>query len=188
MPEIAIQKRARAVIIGAGIAGCSVAYHLTKLGWRDLVVVEQGPLFETGGSTSHAPGLVFQINPSKTLTAFAKDTVQLWSGMELDGAPCARTVGESGGGMDAGASHRPEAPSRVRLELGRRGPTCSAPPRRAACSPCCPTASWARYTFPPTFKLGRPDRRQRWRVRRSATVQRFTAASRSPASACTTVG
>ena len=93
MPEIAVQKRARAVIIGAGIAGCSVAYHLTKLGWRDLVVVEQGPLFETGGSTSHAPGLVFQINPSKTMTALAKYTAQLWSGMELGGAPCAKTVG-----------------------------------------------------------------------------------------------
>ena len=93
MPEIAVQKRARVVVIGAGIAGCSVAYHLTKLGWRDLVVVEQGPLFETGGSTSHAPGLVFQINPSKTMTALAKYTVQLWSGMELGGAPCAKTVG-----------------------------------------------------------------------------------------------
>ena len=93
MPEIAIPKHARAVIIGAGIAGCSVAYHLTKLGWRDIVVVEQGPLFETGGSTSHAPGLVFQINPSKTMTAFAKYTVQLWSEMDLDGAPCAKTVG-----------------------------------------------------------------------------------------------
>ena len=93
MPEIAVQKRARAVIIGAGIVGCSVAYHLTKLGWRDIVVVEQGPLFETGGSTSHAPGLVFQINPSKTMTAFAKYTVQLWSDMQLDGAPCAKTVG-----------------------------------------------------------------------------------------------
>ena len=93
MPERAIPKRARAVIIGAGIVGCSVAYHLTKLGWRDIVVVEQGPLFETGGSTSHAPGLVFQINPSKTMTAFAKYTAQLWSEMKLDGAPCAKTVG-----------------------------------------------------------------------------------------------
>ena len=62
MADIKLPERARAVIVGAGIAGCSVAYHLTKLGWRDVVVVEQGPLFETGGSTSHAPGLVFQIN------------------------------------------------------------------------------------------------------------------------------
>ena len=93
MSETAIAKHARAVVIGAGIAGCSVAYHLTKLGWRDIVVVEQGPLFETGGSTTHAPGLVFQINPSKTMTAFAKYTVGLWSEMELEGEPCARPVG-----------------------------------------------------------------------------------------------
>ena len=93
MPDTMIPKRARAVIIGAGIAGCSVAYHLTKLGWHDIVVVEQGPLFETGGSTSHAPGLVFQVNPSKTMTEFAKYTVDLWTRLELDGEPCAKTVG-----------------------------------------------------------------------------------------------
>jgi len=81
------------VIIGAGIVGCSVAYHLAKLGWRDVVVVEQGPLFETGGSTSHAPGLVFQVNPSKTMTGFARYSVDLWTQLELDGLPCARTVG-----------------------------------------------------------------------------------------------
>ena len=84
---------ARVVVIGAGIAGCSVAYHLTKLGWRDVVVVEQGPLFETGGSTSHAPGLVFQTNPSRMMTRFAKYTVDLWSGMEVDGVRCANPVG-----------------------------------------------------------------------------------------------
>ena len=88
-----IPRRARAVVVGAGIAGCSVAYHLTKLGWRDVVVVDQGPLFETGGSTSHAPGLVFQINPSKTMTSFARYTVDLWSRLELDGVPCAKSVG-----------------------------------------------------------------------------------------------
>ena len=93
MPDTTMPKHARAVIIGAGIVGCSVAYHLTKLGWRDIVVVEQGPLFETGGSTSHAPGLVFQINPSKTMTDFAKYTVDLWTRLELDGEPCAKTVG-----------------------------------------------------------------------------------------------
>ena len=74
-----LPKHARAVIIGAGIAGCSVAYHLSKLGWREIVVVDQGPLFETGGSTSHAPGLVFQINASKTMTEFARH-----SGRSLD--------------------------------------------------------------------------------------------------------
>lgn len=93
MAEITLPKHARAVIVGAGIVGCSVAYHLTKLGWRDIVVVEQGPLFETGGSTSHAPGLVFQINPSKTMAGFAKYTVDLWNNLTLNGEPCAKNVG-----------------------------------------------------------------------------------------------
>lgn len=93
MSDFTLPNHARAVIVGAGIVGCSVAYHLTKLGWRDIVVVEQGPLFETGGSTSHAPGLVFQINPSKTMAGFAKYTVDLWSEMSLDGEPCAKSVG-----------------------------------------------------------------------------------------------
>ena len=83
MADIKLPDRARAVIVGAGIAGCSVAYHLTKLGWRDVVVVDQGPLYETGGSTSHAPGLVFQLNASKTMTNFASYTVDLW---KRDGA------------------------------------------------------------------------------------------------------
>ena len=93
MSENTLPKHARVVVVGAGIVGCSVAYHLTKLGWRDIVVVEQGPLFETGGSTSHAPGLVFQVNPSKTMAGFAKYTVDLWSGMQLDGEQCTKNVG-----------------------------------------------------------------------------------------------
>ena len=93
MSSIALPSHARVVIIGAGIVGCSVAYHLTKLGWRDIVAVEQGPLYETGGSTSHAPGLVFQVNPSKTMTDLARYSVDLWTQLTLDGDPCAKTVG-----------------------------------------------------------------------------------------------
>ena len=64
------------VIVGGGIVGCSAAYHLARLGWRDIVVLEQGPLFQAGGSTSHAPGIVFQTNASKTMTDFAQETVR----------------------------------------------------------------------------------------------------------------
>ena len=63
-----MQDHARVVVIGAGIAGASVAYHLAKLGWSDIVVVDKGPMFETGGSTTHAPGLVFQVNFSKMMS------------------------------------------------------------------------------------------------------------------------
>ena len=88
-----MQTSARLVIIGAGIVGCGVAYFLSKRGWRDIVVVEQGPLFETGGSTTHAPGLVFQINPSRAMAEFARQTVELYSSLELDGEPCWTPVG-----------------------------------------------------------------------------------------------
>ncbi len=93
MTDQSLPTHARAVVIGAGIAGCSVAYHLAKLGWRDIVVIDQGPLFETGGSTTHAPGGVFQINASRTMTHFARYTVDLWSQMELDGESCVNPVG-----------------------------------------------------------------------------------------------
>ena len=84
---------ARLVVVGAGIVGCSAAYHLTRLGWRDIVVLEQGPLFETGGSTSHAPGGVFQTNFSRMMTEFAKYTVRLYCDLDLDGQPCFHSVG-----------------------------------------------------------------------------------------------
>ena len=70
-----MEAEARVVIIGAGVVGCAVTEHLTELGWRDLLVIDQGPLFQTGGSTSHAPGLVFQTNPSKTMSGFESYTV-----------------------------------------------------------------------------------------------------------------
>ncbi len=73
-----MQNHARVVIIGAGIAGTSVAYHLGQLGWKDIVVLEKGPLFKTGGSTSHAPGLVFQVNISRMMSVFARETTQLY--------------------------------------------------------------------------------------------------------------
>jgi glycine/D-amino acid oxidase-like deaminating enzyme len=67
----------RVVIIGAGIVGTNLADELVQRGWgNNITVVEQGPLDLPGGSTSHAPGLVFQTNPSKTMTAFAKYTVE----------------------------------------------------------------------------------------------------------------
>ena len=83
----------RVVVIGAGIVGCALADELTERGWTDVTVVDQGPLFATGGSSSHAPGLVFQTNPSKTMAAFARYTVEKYSALTLDDASCFRQVG-----------------------------------------------------------------------------------------------
>ncbi|WP_327577004.1 GcvT family protein [Streptomyces sp. NBC_00145] len=83
----------RVVIIGAGIVGCSLADELTARGWTDVTVLEQGPLPAPGGSTSHAPGLVFQTGPSKTLTEFARYTVEKFNTLEVDGLSCFNPVG-----------------------------------------------------------------------------------------------
>src|SRR5882762_5782072 len=81
------------VIVGAGIVGCALADELTQRGWTDVTVLDQGSLFSTGGSSSHAPGLVFQTNPSKTMTEFARYTVEKFTGLTLDGQWCFRQVG-----------------------------------------------------------------------------------------------
>ncbi|MFK0263383.1 FAD-dependent oxidoreductase [Streptomyces angustmyceticus] len=85
--------RSRVVVIGAGIVGCSLADELTARGWTEVTVLEQGPLPAPGGSTSHAPGLVFRTGPSKTMTEFAAYTVEKFGALEVDGLPCFNPVG-----------------------------------------------------------------------------------------------
>lgn len=69
--------RARAVIVGAGISGASLAYHLAREGWEDVVVLDRG----VPASTAHAPGLMFQGNPSRTMTRLAGWSVELYSAL-----------------------------------------------------------------------------------------------------------
>jgi len=88
-----MRDQAQIVIIGAGIAGCSLAYHLAKLGRTDVLVIDQGPLFRTGGSTSHAPGGMFQTNASRMMSAFAHYTCHLFADVTLDGVAPASLVG-----------------------------------------------------------------------------------------------
>jgi glycine cleavage system aminomethyltransferase T/glycine/D-amino acid oxidase-like deaminating enzyme len=83
----------RVVIIGAGIVGSAIADELTERAWTDVTVLDQGELFTTGGSTSHAPGLVFQTTPNRTMTEFAKYTVAKYSSLTLDGDWCFRQLG-----------------------------------------------------------------------------------------------
>ena len=84
---------ANLVIIGAGIVGCSAAHFLTQAGWEDVVVLDQGPLFEGLGSTSHAPGLVFQLNASKAVCQLARWSVELYSQLTVEDRPCFYKVG-----------------------------------------------------------------------------------------------
>ena len=73
---------AQTVIVGGGIVGCSVAYHLTKLGRTDVVLLEQGEL--TGGTTWHAAGLVTQLRNSHTLMEIAKYGIDLYPRLEAE--------------------------------------------------------------------------------------------------------
>ncbi|MGH3739365.1 MAG: GcvT family protein [Micromonosporaceae bacterium] len=83
----------RVVIIGAGVVGAALADELSARGWTDITVLDQGPLYATGGSSSHAPGLVFQCNGSKTMTELARYTVEKLTALERDGVPCFLPVG-----------------------------------------------------------------------------------------------
>src|SRR3954447_811230 len=73
---------ARAVVIGGGVVGCSVAYHLTKLGWRDVVLLEQGRL--TCGTTWHAAGLVGQLRAHQNMTRLVQYSAQLYQQLEAE--------------------------------------------------------------------------------------------------------
>lgn len=83
----------RVVIIGAGVVGAALADEISERGWTEVTVVDQGPLPATGGSSSHAPGLVFQTNSSKTMTELARYTVEKFCSLDVDGKPCFLQVG-----------------------------------------------------------------------------------------------
>lgn len=81
------------VIIGAGIVGCSLADELTERGYCDVTVIEKGKLWNPGGSTSHAPGVVFQTNGSRTMARFAQQTVEKLHSLQHNGETCFLKVG-----------------------------------------------------------------------------------------------
>jgi len=75
-----LPKQARAVIVGGGVIGTSIAYHLTKVGWQDVVLLERKQL--TCGTTWHAAGLIGQLRDSHKMTQLAKYTAELYLGLE----------------------------------------------------------------------------------------------------------
>jgi glycine cleavage system T protein len=77
-----LPSHARAVIIGGGAIGCSVAYHLAKLGWRDVVLLERRRL--TSGTTWHAAGLIGQLRATPNLTRLARYSAELYRGLEAE--------------------------------------------------------------------------------------------------------
>ena len=75
-----LPKHSKVVVIGGGVAGCSVAYHLAKLGWKDTVLLERDQL--TSGTTWHAAGLVGQLGASSTITRLRKYSLNLYKELE----------------------------------------------------------------------------------------------------------
>jgi 4-methylaminobutanoate oxidase (formaldehyde-forming) len=102
----ALPTHARAVIIGGGIVGCSVAYHLAKLGWRDIVLVEQGQL--SCGTTWHAAGLVGQLRAHSNLTDLIRYSCDLYENLEAE-------TGQATGWKRCGSVSVARTPDRMTL-------------------------------------------------------------------------
>jgi glycine cleavage system aminomethyltransferase T/glycine/D-amino acid oxidase-like deaminating enzyme len=88
--------RASAVIVGAGIVGNSLACHLARLGWRDLVLVDKGPMPNPGGSTGHASNFIFPIEYSKMMMELTRDSTEQYQALgvftQSGGIEVARTA------------------------------------------------------------------------------------------------
>ena len=81
-PSPSIPEEARVVIVGGGIVGCSVAYHLAKRGVEEVVLLERREL--TCGTTWHAAGLVGQLRATRNLTRLARYSAELYAGLEAE--------------------------------------------------------------------------------------------------------
>jgi glycine cleavage system aminomethyltransferase T/glycine/D-amino acid oxidase-like deaminating enzyme len=105
-----MRDRARAVVIGGGVGGCSVLYWLARLGWDDVVLVERAEL--TSGSTFHSAGLVGQLRSSLALTRMMMASVDLYRSLE-------REVGLETGWREVGSLRLASSPERME-EISRQ--------------------------------------------------------------------
>jgi len=99
-----MQDSAQVVIIGGGIIGCSTAYHLTQMGWHDVVIIEKGEL--TSGSTWHAAGLVGQLRAERNITRMLQYSVGLYDQLEAE-------TGLTTGWKMTGCLHLAKTPERM---------------------------------------------------------------------------
>ena len=105
-----MRDRARAVVIGGGVGGCSVLYWLTRLGWEDVVLVDRAEL--TSGSTFHSAGLVGQLRSTLSLTKMMMASVDLYRSLE-------REVGLETGWHEVGSLRLASSPERME-EIARQ--------------------------------------------------------------------
>src|ERR671930_1468763 len=90
-----LPKHASVVVIGAGIMGNCMAYHLALAGWREIVLVDKGPMPNPGGSTGHASNFLFPVDHSKEMTRWTQETIRQYKELgvftECGGIEVART-------------------------------------------------------------------------------------------------
>ena len=95
MSATTLPASAKCVVIGAGIVGNSLVYHLARLGWRDIVQVDKGPLPNPGGSTGHASNFIFPVDHTKEMTELTAESMRQYKEMgvftECGGIEIART-------------------------------------------------------------------------------------------------
>jgi 4-methylaminobutanoate oxidase (formaldehyde-forming) len=103
---MALPTHAEIVIVGGGIAGCSTAYHLAKLGKTDVLLLEQGQL--TSGTTWHAAGLVGQMRPNRTMTQMSKYGIELYATLEAE-------TGLATGWKQCGSVNVAKTPERMKV-------------------------------------------------------------------------
>lgn len=110
-----MKTEARLVIVGAGMVGCSAAYHLAQMGYADVLVVDRGLLPKADGSGIRAFDGIVQTDPSRMMATFAKYTARLLSSLELEGQPCFLKVG----GLEVSTSEARDSHLKWRLGLAR---------------------------------------------------------------------
>jgi glycine cleavage system aminomethyltransferase T/glycine/D-amino acid oxidase-like deaminating enzyme len=101
-----LPSHAEIVIVGGGIAGCSTAYHLARLGKTDVLLLEQGKL--TSGTTWHAAGLVGQMRPNRTMTQMSKYGIELYATLEAE-------TGLATGWKQCGSVNVAKTPERMKV-------------------------------------------------------------------------
>ena len=137
----AFPTQARVVVIGGGIMGCSTAYHLAKLGWKDVVLLEQGRL--SGGTTWHAAGLVGQLRGYQNLTKLIQYSTTLYAKLEAE-------TGLATGWRQCGSLSVARTPERMTL-LRRSAATANK--QGVACEPLTPQQAGDRYPIMRTDDL-----------------------------------
>ena len=140
-----MRERARAVVIGGGVGGCSVLYWLARLGWDDVLLVERADL--TSGSTFHSAGLVGQLRSTLALTKMMMASVDLYRSLEAE-------VGLETGWHEVGSLRLASSPERME-EIARQAgwaKTFGLPLELVS-------PGEAQELFPPMTTDGRPRRR-----------------------------